>query len=132
MKNEHYGSSVDVWSAAVILYILLCGYPPFYDDNNAALFRQIKSGSYDFPRDEWDSVSDEAKNLIEKMLVVNPSERLDIASILKHPWMEKEDLKDRILTKSLEQMKKFNARRKFKAGVMVARIAKNLEVFKRT
>jgi calcium/calmodulin-dependent protein kinase I len=131
LKNENYGSSVDIWSAAVILYILLCGYPPFYDDNNAALFRQIKSGSYDFPNEEWDAVSNEAKDLIEKMLVVSPSERLDIAAILKHPWMEKEDLQDRVLNKSLDQMKKFNARRKFKAGVMVARIAKNLQAFKK-
>ncbi len=131
LKSECYGSTVDVWSAAVILYILLCGYPPFYDDNNAALFRSIKAGAYDFPSDEWDHVSDEAKDLIDKMLVVNPSERMDISDIMKHPWMTKENLEDKVLPKTLAQLKKFNARRKFKAGVMVARVAKNLQMLKR-
>ena len=93
------------------------------DDNNAALFRSIKAGAYDFPSDEWDHVSDEAKDLIEKMLVVNPSERMDISDIMKHPWMTKENLEDKVLPKTLAQLKKFNARRKFKAGVMVARVA---------
>ena len=124
LKNQQYDKSVDVWSAGVILYILLCGYPPFYEENSAALYRQIKSGAYDYPPDQWNSVSDEAKNLIDSMLVVNPSERLTDAAVLEHPWMKKEDLAGRDIAHVLPYMKKFNIRRKFKAGALAAMVSK--------
>ena len=127
LSNTSYDSSVDIWSAGVILYILLCGYPPFYDDNNSALFRQIKAGAYDFPAEEWDMVSSEAKDLVEKLLVVDPAKRLDVEGVLQHPWMTSEDLGNVVLGKALEQMKKFNAKRKFKAGIVVARMAQKLQ-----
>ena len=62
-------------SLGVIAYILFCGFPPFYDDNNQALFRSIKRGQYEYPSPFWDDVSESAKNLIDKMLVLNPEER---------------------------------------------------------
>ena len=127
LSNTSYDSSVDIWSAGVILYILLCGYPPFYDDNNSALFRQIKAGAYDFPAEEWDMVSSEAKDLVEKLLVVDPAKRLDVEGVLQHPWMTSEDLSDVVLEKALDQMKKFNAKRRFKAGIVVARMAQKLQ-----
>lgn len=66
----------------------LCGFPPFYDDNNAALFELIKSGEYDYPSPYWDSVSAEAKDLIDRMLVLDPSRRLSAADLLEHPWIK--------------------------------------------
>ncbi len=59
-----------------MLYILLCGFPPFYDEDNAALFEQIKNGKFDFPSPYWDDISDQAKDLINKLLCVDRSERL--------------------------------------------------------
>jgi len=124
LRNQKYDKSVDVWSAGVILYILLCGYPPFYEENNAALYRQIKSGAYDYPPAQWNSVSGEAKDLIDSMLVVDPAERLTDQGIMDHPWMQKEDLSERDIAHVLPFMKKFNVRRKFKAGAMAAMLAK--------
>ena len=67
-----YGKEVDYWSIGIILYIMLCGFPPFYDDNNAKLFEAITNCKYDFPSPYFDKVSDSAKDLISKILVPNP------------------------------------------------------------
>ena len=65
----------------------LCGFPPFYDENNAALFAQIKTASFDFPSPFWDDVSDLAKDLVRKLLVVDIAKRLSATDVLKHPWV---------------------------------------------
>lgn len=75
LEGQAYGKGVDIWSIGVITYILLCGYPPFHDDNHNALFKKIKKGKFQFDSPYWDHVSDDAKDLISKMLVVNPAER---------------------------------------------------------
>ncbi|KAF3421625.1 hypothetical protein E2986_12179 [Frieseomelitta varia] len=143
LKKEPYGKPVDIWACGVILYILLVGYPPFWDEDQHRLYAQIKAGSYDvraatvlmlvssrFPRNtflkhdrstsiesrrenfrevsqtftecdapclfpsclqypspEWDTVTPEAKNLINQMLTVNPSKRITASEALKHPWI---------------------------------------------
>uniref|UniRef100_A0A671QMA4 Protein kinase domain-containing protein n=1 Tax=Sinocyclocheilus anshuiensis TaxID=1608454 RepID=A0A671QMA4_9TELE len=71
----------------VILYILLVGYPPFWDEDQHRLYQQIKAGAYDFPSPEWDTVTPDAKDLINKMLTINPSKRITAAEALKHPWI---------------------------------------------
>ena len=69
-----------MWSCGVIVYILLGGYPPFHDDNHAILYRKIKAADYAFDPQYWDQVSDDAKDLIKKMLVVDPDKRSISAS----------------------------------------------------
>ena len=75
LKGKKYGTAVDMWSCGVIVYILLGGYPPFHDDNHAILYRKIKAADYAFDPQYWDQVSDDAKDLIKKMLVVDPDKR---------------------------------------------------------
>lgn len=119
LKGAKYGTEVDMWSCGVIVYILLGGYPPFHDDNHAILYRKIKAADYAFEPQYWDQVSDDAKDLIRKMLVVNPDNRLTAAQALRHPWflVGEHELMERNLTSTLETMKKFNARRKFRGTV---------------
>ena len=71
-----YDSKVDCWSLGVILYVMLCGFPPFYDEEEENLYKQIKSGTYEFPIPYWDNVSDGAKDLISKLLCINSEKRL--------------------------------------------------------
>ena len=82
-----YGKEVDMWSVGVIVYILLCGFPPFYADNDAQLFQQIKAGKYEFLRPYWDPVSPMAKEFVAKLLVVDPKRRLTADQALQHPWL---------------------------------------------
>lgn len=85
--GDGYGKEVDLWSLGVITYIILCGFPPFYDQNHAALFQAIRNCRYDFPSPYWDNVSDSAKDLIKKLLVVDAEQRLTADQILQHPWI---------------------------------------------
>lgn len=75
LKNEPYDGAVDLWSIGVILYILLCGFPPFYDESAAVLYAQIKRGDYDFPDPYWTEISPEAKELVSRLLTVDPKKR---------------------------------------------------------
>ena len=81
LKGKKYGTAVDMWSCGAIVYILLGGYPPFHDDNHAILYRKIKAADYAFDPQYWDQVSDDAKDLIKKMLVVDPDKRSLAASL---------------------------------------------------
>ena len=78
--EKGYGTQVDMWSYGVIAYILFCGFPPFYDDNNSALYRAIKAGKYDYPSPFWDDVSANAKSFVDALLVLDPSRRLTAAT----------------------------------------------------
>lgn len=119
LRNKGYSKAVDMWSVGVITYILLCGFPPFYEENTAKLFETIMSASYDFPSPYWDDISEDAKNLIRRLLVVNPAERLTAEQVLQDNWI-KTASSTRKLTNTLDIMKKFNARRKFKMGIIAS------------
>jgi len=87
LNMGNYGFECDVWSYGVILYILLCGFPPFYGDNDQQMFKKIKGGQYRFLKPYWDPISDDAKDIVAKMLVVDVTDRTSIAELLQHPWL---------------------------------------------
>ena len=117
LQGKKYGKGVDIWSIGVITYILLCGYPPFHDDNHNALFRKIRKGSFKFDSPYWDHVSQEAKDMIKEMLDVDPESRKEASDFLKHIWVTGEHVADVQLTSALGELKRYNARRKFKAAI---------------
>uniref|UniRef100_A0AAR2IYW0 calcium/calmodulin-dependent protein kinase n=1 Tax=Pygocentrus nattereri TaxID=42514 RepID=A0AAR2IYW0_PYGNA len=116
LRKDPYGKPVDMWACGVILYILLVGYPPFWDEDQHRLYQQIKAGAYDFPSPEWDTVTPEAKDLINKMLTINPSKRITASEALKHPWICQRSTVASMMHRqeTVECLKKFNARRKLK------------------
>lgn len=87
LAQKPYGKEVDIWSIGVIAYILLCGYPPFYDENDTELFRQILKAEYEFDSPYWDEISDSAKDFIRHLMCKEPSSRLDVNGALQHPWI---------------------------------------------
>ena len=116
LRGDHYGCEVDIWSMGVICYVLLAGYPPFYDDDQRKLFRKIKEGKYHFHQDYWGSTSPEAIDMIRKMLCVSQKDRWTAKQLLAHPWilLGEDVLKDKDMTQSLETLKKYRARQRFK------------------
>ncbi|KAK6976944.1 serine/threonine-protein kinase DCLK1 [Biomphalaria glabrata] len=92
ISETGYGVKIDVWSAGVITYILLCGFPPFSSptDNQDELFDLIMGGHFDFISPYWDEVTTSAKNLISGMLSINPENRLSASQVLEHPWVSKD------------------------------------------
>ncbi|XP_015589603.1 calcium/calmodulin-dependent protein kinase type II alpha chain isoform X26 [Cephus cinctus] len=125
LKKEPYGKPVDIWACGVILYILLVGYPPFWDEDQHRLYSQIKTGSYDYPSPEWDTVTPEAKNLINQMLTVNPGKRITASEALKHPWICQRERVASVVHRqeTVDCLKKFNARRKLKGAILTTMLA---------
>ncbi|KAM7397395.1 hypothetical protein PAMA_005614 [Pampus argenteus] len=125
LRKDPYGKAVDLWACGVILYILLVGYPPFWDEDQHRLYQQIKAGAYDFPSPEWDTVTPEAKDLINKMLTINPAKRITAAEVLKHPWISHRSTVASCMHRqeTVECLKKFNARRKLKGAILTTMLA---------
>ncbi|KAG9467399.1 hypothetical protein GDO78_015026 [Eleutherodactylus coqui] len=88
---EKYDKSCDMWSLGVIMYILLCGYPPFYSNHGLAISpgmkKRIRMGQYEFPNPEWSEVSEEVKQLIRNLLKTDPTQRMTITEFMNHPWI---------------------------------------------
>ncbi|XP_049851610.1 myosin light chain kinase A-like isoform X2 [Schistocerca gregaria] len=87
LRGAPYDNSVDIWSIGIITYILLCGYPPFYGNNDQEIFGKILFVEYDFPPESWDTVSEDAKDFIRSILVLNSWKRLTAQEALNHPWL---------------------------------------------
>lgn len=128
LEGRSYDSQADMWSLGVIVYILLGGYPPFIEQNQRELFRKIRKGQYEFHDEYWGQVSDDAKNLISKLLTVDPTTRYTAKSALSNGWISADDSKlaAQDLGVNLQQFKKFNAKRKFKAAVSTVVAANKL------
>ena len=118
-----------MWSIGVIIYIILGGYPPFADNNQKKLFQLIVKGKFEFHRDYWDHVSEDAKDLIRKLLVVDPKKRYSAVDALEHSWLStgEERLSSFSLDINLKAFKKFNAKRKFRAGIKAVIAANRLQ-----
>lgn len=114
--RKHYGQEADVWSAGVILYILLSGVPPFWAETEQGIFEQVLHGDLDFASDPWPKISESAKDLIRKMLVRNPKKRLSAHEVLCHPWIQEDGVApDRPLDSAvLSRLKQFSAMNKIK------------------
>ncbi|XP_051269088.1 calcium/calmodulin-dependent protein kinase type II subunit beta isoform X2 [Dicentrarchus labrax] len=135
LRKEAYGKPVDIWACGVILYILLVGYPPFWDEDQHKLYQQIKAGAYDFPSPEWDTVTPEAKNLINQMLTINPAKRITAQEALKHPWVCQRSTVASMMHRqeTVECLKKFNARRKLKGAILTTMlVSRNFSVGRQT
>ncbi|CAB1427198.1 unnamed protein product [Pleuronectes platessa] len=134
LRKDPYGKPVDIWACGVILYILLVGYPPFWDEDQHKLYQQIKAGAYDvsslsstsvyqnisFLLPEWDTVTPEAKNLINQMLTINPAKRITADQAIKHPWVCQRSTVASMMHRqeTVECLRKFNARRKLKGAIL--------------
>ena len=117
LSGKMYGKSVDIWSLGVIMFILLCGYPPFYDENQAVLFRLIQRGDYHFDSQYWGKISDSAKGLIKNMLLVDVSTRFSASDVLSHAWLTESAPTTDLSTTTLMEMKKYQAKRRWKKGI---------------
>ncbi|XP_058098341.1 calcium-dependent protein kinase 29-like isoform X1 [Magnolia sinica] len=125
--RRNYGKEIDVWSAGVILYILLSGVPPFWAETEKGIFDAILQGEIDFKSAPWPSISDHGKDLIRKMLMQDPKKRITSAQVLEHPWMREDgEAPDKPIDSAvLTRMKQFRAMNKLKKLALKV-IAENL------
>lgn len=100
-----YGPECDIWSAGVVLFTILAGYPPFYNENTPALFRQIRKGAFSFDDPVWDEVGDDAKDLIRRMLTVSPEDRITSEQCLQHKWCRSIANKTKLLSGTQKNLK---------------------------
>ncbi|XP_078311146.1 peripheral plasma membrane protein CASK-like isoform X9 [Crassostrea virginica] len=119
VHREPYGKPVDMWGCGVMLFILLGGYPPFVGTKDH-LFEQIVKGSYHM-RKQWLNISNYAKDLVNQMLEIDPEKRITVEEALQHPWIKERGKIPKVhLQDTVEELKKFNSRRKLKGAIMAA------------
>ncbi|NXP63000.1 KCC4 kinase, partial [Chloropsis cyanopogon] len=116
LRGCAYGPEVDMWSLGIITYILLCGFEPFYDERgDQYMFKRILSCEYDFVSPWWDDVSLNAKDLVKKLIVLDPKKRLTTLQALQHPWVTGKAINFAHMDNAQKKLQEFNARRKLKA-----------------
>jgi serine/threonine protein kinase len=131
LKGDKYGKPVDMWSAGVITYILLSGYPPFWAPNETEILQLMQTATFDcklnylkmlVPSPDWDTITDSAKDFIRNLIRVNPDERMTAHDALNHSWITGEDRKEKgpnISQRVSENLvKHFNAKQKLKVGTV--------------
>ncbi|KAJ6885326.1 hypothetical protein NC651_026058 [Populus alba x Populus x berolinensis] len=123
--RRSYGKEIDIWSAGVILYILLSGVPPFWAENEKGIFDAILQGDIDFESDPWPSISNSAKDLVRRMLTQDPKKRITSAQVLEHPWIKEGGADKPLDSAVLSRMKQFRAMNKLKKLALKV-IAENL------
>uniref|UniRef100_A0ABM5FT32 Calcium/calmodulin-dependent protein kinase type IV isoform X1 n=1 Tax=Pogona vitticeps TaxID=103695 RepID=A0ABM5FT32_9SAUR len=118
LRGCAYGPEVDMWSLGIITYILLCGFEPFYDERgDQYMFKRILNCEYDFVSPWWDDVSLNAKDLVKKLIVLDPKKRLTTFQALQHPWVTGKAANFAHMDTAQKKLQEFNARRKLKAAV---------------
>lgn len=116
LKQEH-DTSVDLWSLGVVIYIMLCGFEPFWDDTGEmAMYQRITECEFGFPSPWWDDISDSAKDLITQLLQIESAKRPTATETLSHPWVRGETTRWHNMDSTIERLREFNARRKFRAA----------------
>lgn len=141
--EQNYSNACDMWSCGVILYVMLCGYPPFDGDTEEEIFLAIQNGTFDFNDEVWDHVSDEAKHLILNLLTPEQN-RLSIKEVIEHPWLANLNAGEKLKSESLganqiKRLKHFQKAKNFKKAVLTfiaSRVAdsdvqKEMDSFKR-
>ncbi|KAL7087916.1 hypothetical protein ACP275_13G097500 [Erythranthe tilingii] len=124
--RRKYGKEVDIWSAGVMLYILLSGVPPFWAETERGIFDAVLKGHVDFESEPWPSISDSAKDIVSKMLTQDPKKRITAAEVLEHPWIKGGEASDKPIDSAvLSRMKQFRAMNKLKKLALKV-IAENL------
>ncbi|XP_042195341.1 calcium/calmodulin-dependent protein kinase type 1-like isoform X1 [Callorhinchus milii] len=127
LAQKPYGKAVDCWSIGVISYILLCGYPPFYDDNDAKLFEQIVKAEYEFDSPYWDDISDSAKDFIQHLMDKEPQRRYTCDQALEHPWVAGDTALDKNIHESVStQIKKNFAKNKWKRAFNATAVVRHM------
>ncbi|KAH7667305.1 Non-specific serine/threonine protein kinase protein [Dioscorea alata] len=118
--KRRYGPEVDIWSIGVMLYILLCGVPPFWAETEHGIFNAILRGQVDFASDPWPNISAAAKDLVKKMLTVDPRQRITAFEVLNHPWIKEDgEAPDTPLDNAvLNRLKQFTAMNQFKKAAL--------------
>uniref|UniRef100_A0A0B6YCF0 Protein kinase domain-containing protein n=1 Tax=Arion vulgaris TaxID=1028688 RepID=A0A0B6YCF0_9EUPU len=128
LAQQPYGKEVDCWSIGVIAYILLCGYPPFYDENDAELFKQILKAQYEFDSPFWDEISESAKDFIRHLMCKESKERYTCKNSIAHPWISGNAALDRNIHASVKaQMLKTFARNKWKQAYNAAAVIRQMK-----
>ncbi|XP_059609788.1 calcium/calmodulin-dependent protein kinase type 1-like isoform X2 [Phlebotomus argentipes] len=128
LAQKPYGKAVDVWSIGVISYILLCGYPPFYDENDSNLFAQILRGEYEFDSPYWDEISDSAKDFIQNLMCVNVEKRYTCIQALAHPWISGDAASSKDIHGTVsEQLKKTYAKSRWKQAYHAATVIRQMQ-----
>lgn len=128
LAQKPYGKAVDIWSIGVISYILLCGYPPFYDENDANLFAQILKGEFEFDSPYWDEISDSAKDFIRHLMCVNVEKRYTCKQALAHPWISGNAAGNKNIHATVsEQLKKNFAKSRWKQAYLAATVIRQMQ-----
>ncbi|XP_017853715.1 calcium/calmodulin-dependent protein kinase type 1 isoform X3 [Drosophila busckii] len=128
LAQKPYGKAVDVWSIGVISYILLCGYPPFYDENDANLFAQILKGEFEFDSPYWDEISDSAKQFIKNLMCVTVEKRFTCKQALAHPWISGNEASSKNIHGTVsEQLKKNFAKSRWKQAYYAATVIRQMQ-----
>ncbi|KAL9332172.1 hypothetical protein ACSQ67_001782 [Phaseolus vulgaris] len=125
--RRHYGPEADVWSAGVIIYILLCGTAPFWGESEQEIFEEVLHGDLDFTSDPWPNISESARDLVRKMLVRDPRKRITAHEVLRHPWIQVDGVAPDMPLDSavLSRLKQFSVMNKLKKMALRV-IAENL------
>ncbi|KAG5682031.1 hypothetical protein PVAND_011423 [Polypedilum vanderplanki] len=128
LAQKPYGKAVDVWSIGVISYILLCGYPPFYDENDANLFAQILKGDFEFDSPYWDEISESAKDFIQHLMCVDVEKRYTCKQALAHPWISGNAASSKNIHGTVsEQLKKNFAKSRWKQAYHAATVIRQMQ-----